>query len=135
MVLKVLVLLSSYNHNYWEPPEVLIYVDYTYFYFSYSILKTLKIFINPFGSVQSLSCVRLFATPWTAASRLPCPSPTPRAYSNSCPWRWWCHPAISCPVIPFPSCLQFFPASGSFWTSQLFASGGQSIRASASAKD
>ena len=59
---------------------------------------------------------------------LPCPSPTPRVYSNSCPLRQWCHPNISSSVIPFFSCLQSFPASGSFPVSQFFASGGQSIR-------
>ena len=57
-------------------------------------------------------------------TRLPCPSPTPRAYSNSSPSSWWCHPTISSSVIPFSSCLQSFPASGSFQMSQFFASGG-----------
>ena len=61
----------------------------------------------------------------------PCPSPTPRAYSNSCPLSWWCHPTISFSV-PFFSCLQSFLTSGSFQMSQLFASGGQSIGVSAS---
>ena len=65
-------------------------------------------------------------------ARLPCPSPTPRAYSNSCLLSWWCHPTISSSVIPFSSCLQSFPALGSFPMSQFFASGGQSIGASAS---
>ena len=62
-----------------------------------------------------------------------CPSPTPRVYSNSCPLSRRCHPTISSSVIPFSSYLQSFPASGSFPTSQLFASGSQSIGASASA--
>ena len=62
-----------------------------------------------------------------------CPSPTPRAYSNSCPSSWWCHPTISSSVIPFFSCLQSFPASGSFPVSQFFTSSGQSIGVSASA--
>ena len=66
-------------------------------------------------------------------SRPPCPSPTPRTCSNSCPWSRWCHPAISSFVIPFSSCLQSFPASGSFPVSQLTTSGGQNIGASASA--
>ena len=66
-------------------------------------------------------------------ARLPCPSPTPGAYSNSCPLRQWCYPTISSSVIPFSSCLQSFPASGYFSMSQLFTSGGQSIGASASA--
>ena len=66
-------------------------------------------------------------------ARLPCPSPTPRACPNSCPLSQWCHPTISSSVIPFSSCLQSFPASESFPMSQFFASGGQSIGASASA--
>ena len=66
-------------------------------------------------------------------TKLPCPSPTPRACSNSHPSSWWCHPAISASVVPFSSCLQSFPASGSFPRSQFFASGGQSIGVSASA--
>ena len=65
-------------------------------------------------------------------ARPPCLSPTPRIYSNSCPSSQWCHPAISSSIIPFSSCLQSFPASGSFQMSQLFASGGQSIGVSAS---
>ena len=63
----------------------------------------------------------------------PWPSPTPRAYSNSCPSHQWCHPTISSSVVPFSSCLQSFPASGSFPMSQLFTSGGQSIGVSTSA--
>ena len=66
-------------------------------------------------------------------ARLPCLSPTPGACSNSCPLSQWCHPTISSSVVPFSSCPQSFPASGSFLMSQLFASGGQSIGASASA--
>ena len=66
-------------------------------------------------------------------TRLPCPLPTPRAYSNSCPLSQWCHPTISSSVVPFSSCLQSFPASGSFQMSQFFASGGQNIGVSASA--
>ena len=62
----------------------------------------------------------------------PCPSPTPRVYPNPCPSSQWCHPTISSSVIPFSSCPQSFPASGSFQMSQLFASGGQSIGVSAS---
>ena len=60
-------------------------------------------------------------------TRLTCPSPTPRGCSNSCPSSWWCHPTVSSSVVPFSSCLQSFPASGSFPMSQLFAWGGQSI--------
>ena len=66
-------------------------------------------------------------------ARLPCPSPTLGTGSNSCPSSWWCHPTLSSFVIPYSSCLQAFPASGSFPRSQFFASGGQSIGVSASA--
>ena len=66
-------------------------------------------------------------------ARLPCPSPTPGACSNSCPLSHWCHPTISSSIAPFCFCLQSFPASGSFLVSQFFISGGQSIGASASA--
>ena len=66
-------------------------------------------------------------------TRPPCPSPTPRVHPNSCPSSLWCHPAISSSVIPFSSCPQSLPASGSFPMSQLFAWGGQSTGASASA--
>ena len=85
-----------------------------------------------FSPVQSLSCVWLFVTPWTAARRAFCPSPTPRVYSNSCPLSRWYHPTISSSAVPFSSCPQSFPASGSFPVHQLFTSGGQSIGVSPS---
>ena len=66
-------------------------------------------------------------------ARLPCPSPTPKACSNSCPLSQWCHPTISSSVVPFSSCLQYFPASGFFLVSQFFTSGDQIIGVSASA--
>ena len=66
-------------------------------------------------------------------ARLPCPTPTPGVYANSCPSSWWCRPTISSTVIPFSSCLQPFPASRSFPMSQFFASAGQSTGVSASA--
>ena len=65
-------------------------------------------------------------------ARPPCPSPAPRVYQNPCPLSQWCHPAISSSVVPFSSCPQSFPASGSFQMSQLFTSGGQSFGVSAS---
>ena len=70
---------------------------------------------------------------WLQYARLPWPSPSPRDYSNSCPLHQWCHPTVSSSVIPFSSYPWSFPASGSFPVSWLFISGGQSIRASASA--
>ena len=66
-------------------------------------------------------------------ARHPCPSPTSGVYPNPCPLNQWCHPTISCSVVPFSSCLKSLPASGSFPMSQLFPSGGQSIGVSASA--
>ena len=66
-------------------------------------------------------------------ARPPCPSPTPEVHPNPCPLSRWCHPNISSSVVPFSSCPQSFPVSGSFPMSQLFASGGQNIRVSASA--
>ena len=66
-------------------------------------------------------------------TRLPCPSPSPGACSNSCPLSWWCHPTISSSVVPFSSCLQLFLVAGSFPVSWFFTSGGQSIGASTSA--
>ena len=80
-----------------------------------------------FSSVQSLSCVRLFATSWTTARQPPCPSPTHRVHPNPCLLSQWCLPIISSSVGPFSSCPQSFPPSGSFQMSQLFASGGQSF--------
>ena len=86
-----------------------------------------------FSSVQLLSHVRLFVTPWTAACQASYPSPTARVYPNLCPLSWWCHPIISSSVIPFSSCPQSFPASGCFLMSQFFTSGSQNIGVSASA--
>ena len=65
-------------------------------------------------------------------ARPPCPSPTPRVHPNPCPSSRWCHPTISYSVVPFFSCPQSFPASGSFQMSQFFTSGGQSVELSAS---
>ena len=80
-----------------------------------------------FSSFQSLSCVQLFATPWTAAQQASLFIITPRACSNSCPLSRWCHPTILISFTPFSSYLQSFPTSGSLPMSQLFTSGGQSI--------
>ena len=86
------------------------------------------------SSVQ-FSCSAMSDSLWPHElqhTRPPCPSPTPRVYPNSCPLSRWCHPTISSSVVPFSSCLQSFPASGSFQMSQLFTSGGQRIGVSAS---
>ena len=90
------------------------------------LLKTYQ-----FSSLQLLSCVWLFVTPWISACQASCPSPTPGVYPNSCPSSRWCYPAISSSVVPFSSCPQSLPASGSFLMSQLFTWGGQIIGVSA----
>ena len=98
-----------------------------------NIKKTKTMASGPISSVQ-FSCSVMFASlrpHGLQHARLPCPSPIPRVYSNSCPSSQWCHPAISSHVVPFSSCLQPFP--GSFPRSQFFTSGGQSIGVSASA--
>ena len=76
-----------------------------------------KLMVTSMIVIQSISCVWLFATPWNAAWLYP------KVCSNSCPLSWWCHPTISSSV--FSSCLQSFPASGSFQMSQFFRSSGQ----------
>ena len=88
----------------------------------YHLLSTYYV---QFSSVVAQSCM-------TPHARPPCPSPTRRVYSDTCPLSQWCHPTVSSSLIPFSSCLQSFPASGSFQMSQFFTSGGQSIRVSAS---
>ena len=91
--------------------------------------------VHQFSSVQFSHSV-VSNSLWiheTQHARPPCPKPTPGAYPNSCPLSRWCHPTISSSVVPFSSCPQSFPASGSFQISQLFASGGQNIGVSASA--
>ena len=88
-----------------------------------------KYFFNHLYSVQ-FSCSAVSNSLWPHGlqhARLPCPSPNPRVYSNSCPSSWWCHPTTSSSVVPFSTHLQSFPALGSFQMSQFFASGGQSI--------
>ena len=99
-----------------------------------SLIYTVGIIIkDQFSSVQLLSHVHSLRPHEPQCARPPCPSPTPRVYSKSCPLSWWCYPTISSSVIPFFSHLQSFPASGSFPISQFFTSGDQSIGVSASA--
>ena len=85
-----------------------------------------------FSSVQSLSHVWLFATPWTTAHKLSLSITNSQSPPKPCPLSRWCHPTISSSAVPFSSCPQSFPASGFFQMSQLLASGGQSIGLSAS---
>ena len=106
-----------------------ILVGYTFNFFTW-----LYSYIFIYNSVEfSCSVVSESLWPhWLQHARLPCPSPTTGAYSNSCPSRRWCHPTISSSVADF-FCLQSFPASRSFQMSQFFTSSSQSIGASASA--
>ena len=98
-----------------------------------SLIYTVGIIIkDQFSSVQLLSHVHSLRPHEPQCARPPCPSPTPRVYSKSCPLSWWCYPTISFSVVPFSSSLQSFRASGYFQMSQFFASGGQSIGVSAS---
>ena len=85
---------------------------------------TMAFGLHQFSSVQSLSCVWLFATPWTAARQASLSFTISQTCSNSCPLSQWCHPTISSSVVPFSSRLQSFPASGFFPVSQFFTSGG-----------
>ena len=92
-----------------------------------------QLWIGHFSSVQFSRSV-MSDSLWPCElqhARLPCPSPTPGACTNSCLSSWWCHPTISSSVVPFFSCIQSFPSSGSFPRSQFFTSGGQSIGVSA----
>ena len=95
----------------------------------------LRLFLTKFSSVQfSRSVMSNSLRPREPLhARPPCPSPAPRVHPNPCPLSRWCHPTISSSAVPFSSCLQSFPASGSFQMSQLFISGGQSAGASAPA--
>ena len=98
-------------------------------------IKKVQYTYRIFSSVQfSHSVVSHSLWPYELQhARPPCPSPTPGVHPNSCPSSWWCHPDISSSVVPFSSCPQSLPASGSFPMSQLFTWGGQSIGVSASA--
>ena len=104
----------------------------------FSVIAKLVFFYCPskhYKRVQFSSAAQSCPTLWPHEpqhTRPPCRSPTPRVHPNSCPLSRWCHPTISPSVIPFSSCPQSFPASGSFQMSKLFASGGQSIGVSAS---
>ena len=99
-----------------------------------NIIIHMQAFINNVSVQFSCSVMSEFLQPHVLKpARLFCPSPTPRACTNSCPSSQWCHPTISYFIIPFSSCLQCFPASGSSPMSPFFTSDGQSIGVSASA--
>ena len=95
--------------------------------------QRVSFFVYQFSSVQFSRSVKSDSLQphGLQHARLPCPSPTARVHPNPCPLSRWCHPTISSSVVPFSTCPQSFPASGSFQMSQLFTSGGQSIGVSA----
>ena len=120
-------------------PSFKLYSHFFFTWWSYGLLSSysepegsLKCCLNFFQSVQfSLSAVSNSLWPHGLQhTRLPCPSPSPRVCSDSCPSGQWCHPTISSSIVPFSS-LQSFPAAGSFQMSQFFISGGQIIGVSA----
>ena len=116
---------------------VFVFKTTVFWFLCISFFHRINCIIQHAGSVSQFSRLVMSNSLWPHElqhTRPPCPSPTPRAYSNSHPSSRWCHPAISFSVMPFLSCLQSFPASGSsFPVSQFFPSGGQRIRISASA--
>ena len=115
--------------QYCGPPSIVLQA-----YCSQVLIPWIFVTSTAYSSVQfSHSVMSDSLPPMDCSTRLPCPSPTPGACSNSCPSSWWYHSIISYSVVPFSSCLQSFLPSGSFPMSQFFTSGGQSIGASASA--
>ena len=112
---KVLILNDIARLCDMTSPNLSYYIDYQFSQFSRSVMSDS---LQPHGLEHT---------------RPPCPSATPGVYSNSCPLNQWCHPTISSSVVPFSSCPQSFPESGSFQESQFFKSGGQSVGVSASA--
>ena len=120
--------------------SICIMYMYIYVYMYYSICIWQKVYVlgvwDTYSAQFSHSVVSNSLQPHGLQhTRLPCPSPTPRACSNSCPLTLWYHPTISSSVVPFSSHLQSVPASGSFSVSQFFASGGQSIGVSTFASE
>ena len=120
--------LKSLLQHHSSKTSILWHSDFLTVQLSHPYMTTGKII----SSVHSLRRVRSLWPHGLQHARLPCPSPTPRACSNSCSLSRWCHTPISFSVISLSSCLQSFPASGSFPMNQFFASGGQTIGASAS---
>ena len=107
------------------------YSKFNYYLILLSSIDLCTLVSQSVSSVAQL-CLTLCDPMNRSTPGLPCPSPTPRVYLNSCPLSQWCHLAISSSVVPFSSGPQSFPGSGSFQVSQLFASGGQNIGVSAS---
>ena len=133
LMIKSLKLVDGSTVNK-KPPRLVIFILHHVFFWELQANQWPFIYICSVSSVQFSHSV-MFNSLWPHESqhtRPPCPSPTPRVYPNLCPLSRWCHPSISTSVVPFSSCPQSFPASGSFQRSQLFTSGGPNIGVSAS---
>ena len=121
-------MFCSFQCIFFAPPWINLFLSVIF-----SPLSTLYDYAHSSSLQFNLSVVSDSLWPYGLQhARLPCPSPTPGVYSNSCPLSWWCHPTISSSVIPFSYRYQSFPVSGSFPMRQLFTSGGQSIGVAAS---
>ena len=130
------VKILSISFSFWDTLTLIMYSILIFYGIGFSASFTYVSNLLPFSSVSSvqwLSHVQLFSTPWIAACQASLSITTPGVYSNSSPSSRWCQPAISSSVVPLSSCPQSLPASESFPVSQLFAWGGQSIGVSASA--
>ena len=131
MVVPITSLMTSLSSFSWSHSSFWFILSFVHtcliFQFNYKFLQFSSVQFSRYVMSNSLQ------PQGPQHSRSPCPSPTPTVYPNSCPLSWWCHPTILSSVVPFSSCLQSFPASGSFQMSQLFMSGGQSTGVSASA--
>ena len=122
-------LFSKVSHSLswpWEMwmSEECIDIHFVCLYIQIAYFNSVENWDKSLVVVQSPSRVQLFATPWATASRLTCPSPSPRVGPSLCPLNWRCYPTISFSVAPFSFCPQSFPASGSLPMSQRFTSGG-----------
>ena len=128
------VKILSISFSFWDTWTLTMYSILIFYGIGFSASFTYVSNLLPFSSVssvQSLSRVQLFATPWITARQASLSITTPGVYSNSSPSSQWCHPAISSSVVPLSSCPQSLLASGSFPMSRLFTWGGQSIGVSA----
>ena len=125
----------SHNVNYNEDRHAVPFGSWEFSHSWLPMQLTISLWYNFCSGMSSFNSVQFSRSVMSDSlrshglqhTRLPCPSPTLGTCSNSCLSRWWCHPTISSSVVPFSSCLQSFPASGSFSMRQLFATGGQSI--------
>ena len=125
-----------YHWDTWETPYSLIFCVYNWDCVIWPHLHSPGLGVSSEREELSFSHWVMSDSLWPHGlqhTRPPCPSPSPRVCPSSCPMNQWCHPTISSSVVPFSSCLQSFPVSGSFPMSRLFTSGGQSVGASTSA--